>query len=241
MTTTHARGRLAFALDVATWGEAASLAEKLSPHVGVLKVGLELFCREGPVVASEAAKLGLDVFLDLKLHDIPETVDRAVASVAALGVRYLTIHALGGGAMIERAVRRTEGSDLRILAVTILTSLDQSDLDAVGLSGSPSSGASRLGALAVESGAHGLVCSASEVHQVRSAVGQKAILVTPGIRPAGASVGDQKRVATPRDAIARGADLLVVGRPLRDAADPIAVANEIVRDIELGLSDRSAS
>lgn len=241
MSAEQGRGHLAFALDVPTWGEASPIASVLAPHVGVLKLGLELFCREGPSAVRSAVQLGLDVFLDLKLHDIPETVERAVASLGSLGVRYLTIHASGGRAMIERASRRAESSGIKVLAVTVLTSLDDADIGAIGYSGDSTSAAARLAKLAIDAGAHGLVCSAAEVDKVRAAAGPNAILVTPGIRPAGASVGDQKRVATPRDAIARGADLLVVGRPLRDASDPIAVASEIVRDIELGLRDRVAS
>jgi orotidine-5'-phosphate decarboxylase len=143
--------------------------------------------------------------------------------------------------MIERASRRAESSGIKVLAVTVLTSLDDADIAAIGFSGDSTNVAAWLGKLAIDAGAHGLVCSAAEVDKVRAAVGSQAILVTPGIRPVGAATGDQKRVATPRDAIARGADMLVVGRPLRDASDPIAIADEIVRDIELGLRDRVAS
>ncbi len=239
-----ARQRLVFPLDVASLdeeGQGRALAERLAPAIGVLKIGLELFVREGPRAVELGRSLGLDVFLDLKLHDIPETIDRAVASASSLGARYLTVHASGGRAMIARAVDRAARapSPLTILAVTVLTSLDASDLASIGVGdASAEAHAVKLAKLAVDAGARGFVCSAVEVAAMRRALGPDVLLVTPGIRAAGAESGDQKRVATPRAAIARGADLLVVGRPIRDAADPVAAANGVVVEIAAGLTER---
>lgn len=248
----EARRRLVFPLDYPTLDEARAAATRIAPAVGVLKVGLELFVREGPRAVELAQELGLDVFLDLKLHDIPETVGRAVAAAAALKVRYLTVHAAGGSAMLRRASQeaaRAEG--LILLAVTVLTSLDDRDLAAQGLPGGAAAHARRLADLARAAGVRGLVTSAAEAQQLRAAYGSDVLLVTPGVRPmaagaplaAGAPVAagapppdDQKRVATPMEAIAAGADLLVVGRPIRDAADPLASARSIVSEIARALS-----
>lgn len=223
--------RLAFALDYPTLADARCGAEALRGAVGVLKVGLELFVAEGPPAIALGSELGSDVFLDLKLHDIPETVERAVASAAELGVRYLTLHASGGPRMLDRAARRAESSGLVLLAVTVLTSLDADDLIAVGMPGDPKAQALKLGRLARESGVPGLVCSAAEVATLRGALGPDAVLVTPGIRPASGTSDDQKRTATPGAAIAAGSSLLVVGRPIRDAADPRAAAESILAEI----------
>jgi len=229
----EARNALAFALDYPTLTEARIGAERAKSHVGVLKVGLQLFIREGAPAVQLGSDLGCDVFLDLKLHDIPATVDRAVGSVAQLGARYVTIHAGGGPAMIEAAAKRAdaESCGLKILAVTVLTSMDDSDLRATGVNSTSADQVARLAALALDSGAHGLVCSTSEVGALRKTHGPSPILVTPGIRPAGASVGDQKRVGTPESAIRDGASLLVVGRPIRDADDPALAAEAIVDEI----------
>lgn len=228
------RDRLVFPLDFPTLAEARRAATPLAPAVGVLKVGLELFVREGAAAVRLGDELGRDVFLDLKLHDIPETVDRAVASAAALGVRYLTVHASGGAAMLARAAAQAAkaAKPLTILAVTVLTSLDASDLAAQAIPGTPREHVIRLARLAWDAGVRGFVCSPAEARAMREALGPEAILVTPGIRPAGADAGDQKRVATPASAIADGADLLVVGRPIRDAADPLAAARAVVAEIE---------
>lgn len=225
--------RIAFALDYPTLAEARAGAALVKDEVGVIKVGLELFTKEGPSAVRLGEELGLDVFLDLKLHDIPETVERAVASVAKLGAKYLTVHASGGEAMLARAVERAakDGDDLTILAVTWLTSLDANDLAAQAIPGTTAEHALRLAKLAWKAGVRGFVCSAAEVATLRNELGPEAILVTPGIRPAGASVGDQKRTATPRGAIENGASLLVVGRPIRDAADPRAAARAIGAEI----------
>jgi len=232
-----ARARLAFALDVPGLDEAEAVVDMLAGDVGVFKVGLELFVRAGPAAVTLAGRHGHPVFLDLKLHDIDNTVDGAVGSAAALGVRYLTLHASGGPGMIERAVRRAEreSSELRILAVTVLTSLGAADLRAIGLAAAPAAQVELLANLAVGAGAHGLVCSAEEVGQLRGLLGPEPILVTPGIRPSGAETQDQKRISTPASAVRSGASLLVVGRPIRDAIDPALAARAIVDEIEAAL------
>jgi len=237
----QAKGRLAFALDYPSVEEARAGALLVGPAVGCLKVGLELFIRGGPEMVRLAASTGAEVFLDLKLHDIAETVDRAVASAASLGVQYLTVHASGGPAMLERAARRTEaeGTGLRILAVTLLTSLDAGDLAQIGIPSPPTEQVLRLARLAQNSGVQGLVCSAQEVRAVREAVGPNLVLCTPGIRPVGAALGDQKRVATPSVALEDGADLLVVGRPIRDAAEPLTVVTTLKDELARVLEARS--
>lgn len=228
------RDRLAFPLDYPTLDEARRGAERVVAHTGVLKVGLELFVREGPAAVRLGAELGAAIFLDLKLHDIPETVERAVASAAQFGVRYLTLHAAGGPRMLEAAAKRVvrENASLTLLAVTVLTSLDDADLRAVGVSDATGPQALRLAKLAVASGVRGLVCSAAEVGALRQAVGPEIVLVTPGIRLADdTKADDQKRVGTPASAIRDGSSLLVVGRPIRDAADPAAAARRILDEI----------
>jgi orotidine-5'-phosphate decarboxylase len=233
------RRRLAFPLDYADLASARRGAELVRSSAGVLKVGLELFVRAGPPAVALGAELDCDVFLDLKLHDIPATVDGAVASAAGLGARYLTIHASGGAKMVEAAVRRAEKENpaMVILAVTVLTSLDDADVAALGVSGSASEHALRLARVAFAAGARGFVCSPGEVKQLRQALGPEVVFATPGIRPSGAATGDQKRVGTPREAILDGADLLVVGRPIRDAADPARAAQAVVSEIEGALRE----
>jgi len=223
--------RLAFALDYPTLDEARRGAEQVCESAGVLKVGLELFVREGPRAAQLGSSLGCEVFLDLKLHDIPETVERAVSSAAALGVTYLTVHASGGPRMLERAARAAETSSLKLLAVTVLTSLDAADLHATGVTDQPAAQALRLAKLAVSTGIPGLVCSANEVGSLRKALGPDVLLVTPGIRLAQGGADDQKRTGTPSGAIRDGSSLLVVGRPIRDAADPARAARAIAQEI----------
>lgn len=221
---------IAFALDYPTAREAREGAARVASAIGMIKVGLELFVAEGPAVVSLGRELSLPVFLDLKLHDIPETVERAVGRATTLGARLVTVHASGGRTMLRRAVRRAEGDggSLAICAVTILTSLDDADLDDLGLAGPSGSAAVRLGKLAWEEGVRWFVCSPAEVRAMREALGPEAVLVTPGVRPAGGAGGDdQKRVATPEQAITDGASWVVVGRPIRDAADPLAAAHRI--------------
>jgi orotidine-5'-phosphate decarboxylase len=232
------RERLAFALDYPTLAEAEAGAARVASLVGVLKIGLELFVAEGPASVKLGAKLGTKLFLDLKLHDIPETVERAVATAGQLGVSLLTVHAAGGPRMLEAAATRAEreGTGLKLLAVTVLTSLDAADLQATGVSGAPAEHVLRLGKLARASGIHGLVCSTAEVAALRSALAPDTILVTPGIRPAGTASGDQKRVGTPASALRDGSSLLVVGRPIRDAADPAAAARSILAEMRGALA-----
>jgi orotidine-5'-phosphate decarboxylase len=231
---------VAFALDLPDLQAARRAAEIVAPHVGMLKVGLELFVAHGPGVIAPLRELGLPVFLDLKLHDIPETVERAVARASALGVSLLTVHAAGGRAMLERAVARAdrEGAGLSVCAVTVLTSLDEADARDIGLAQSPAATASQLARLAFDAGVRAFVCSAAEVGALRGDLGPDAILVTPGVRPAHGDAGDQKRTTTPAAAIAAGATWLVVGRPIRDAKSPAEAARSISAE---ALAARGAS
>jgi len=224
------RDRICAALDFPSWQEAEPFARAVAPEVGLLKVGLEMFAAEGPPVVRAAAALGRPVFLDLKLHDIPNTVEGAARSAARTGAALLTVHASGGAEMIRAAVRGA-GADVKVLAVTVLTSLDGPALDAIGLAGPPERAVVRLARLAVAAGAAGLVCSPHEVQAVRAAVGPGPLLVVPGVRPAGAAKGDQARVATPEEAVRAGADVIVVGRPLRDAPDPAGAARAIAASL----------
>jgi orotidine-5'-phosphate decarboxylase len=202
----------------------------VSPHVAVVKVGLELFCRYGPQVVNAvrgASDVGL--FLDLKLHDIPATVAGAAQAVAGLRPRFLTVHAGGGTAMVRAAVEAAPEVD--IAAVTVLTSLAAEDLSSIGFAAAPREAALRLAVLAVSAGARAIVCSPHEVAAIRAAVGPGITLITPGIRPAGAATQDQARVATPAAALAAGADLLVVGRPITGADDPGSAAALIAAEL----------
>jgi orotidine-5'-phosphate decarboxylase len=227
--------RLAVALDFPSWNEALPSAERLAPEVGCLKVGLELFLREGPAVVREASRLA-PVFLDLKLHDIPQTVDHATASALASGARLLTLHAASGHAALQRAARRAEGSPLTPVAVTVLTSLDADDLRRIGVINDPSTQVLCLARLAWEAGIRAFVTSPREVGLLRQEF-PGALLITPGIR-AEAGGDDQQRTARARDAIAAGSDLLVVGRPLRQAADPVQAARALAEEIREGLEQR---
>ncbi len=224
------RAPIAVALDAPDAETAARWARAVTPHVAVVKVGLELFCRTGPsIIDSVRGGSGADLFLDLKLHDIPNTVAGAVRSMSRLKPRYLTVHASGGPDMVRAAVDAADG--ICIAAVTVLTSMDEAGLDAVGLAGPALDAVKRLALLAVGSGAGALVCSPHEVAAVRAEVGPDVVLITPGVRPAGADVQDQARVATPEQALADGADLLVIGRPITGAADPGAAAARIAASL----------
>jgi orotidine-5'-phosphate decarboxylase len=229
--------RIVFALDYPTLQKARDGAERVKDEIGLLKVGLELFVREGPPALAIAGSLGLDVFADLKLCDIPETVDRAIASVACSGAKLVTVHASGGAAMLGRAVERArrENAELTVLAVTALTSLDERDLAAQGIAGTVAEHVMRLARVAWNAGVRGFVCSPAEVAQLRRELGSEAIIVTPGVRPAGTGTHDQKRVASPAEAIRDGADFIVVGRPIRDAADPAAAARAIAAEVASAL------
>ncbi len=220
--------RLIAAIDTPSRGEADALVAKLDGVPSWIKIGLELFCAEGPAIVRAYTARGLAVMLDLKLHDIPETVARAAARVAELGAGLLTVHAGGGRAMLEAAVKAA--GQTKILAVTVLTSLDDADLAQIGAIGPVGELVMRRAELAMRAGCAGVVASPHEVAAVRS-VAPDLLVVTPGVRPAGAATGDQKRVMTPAEARAAGADLVVVGRPLRDAADPAAAARAIVAEL----------
>ena len=225
---------LIVALDVSSADEAEAVVACLGPTVSFYKIGLELFSATGPDVVARVKAQGKRVFLDLKLHDIPRTVERAVTSCAALGVDLLTIHSSGGRAMIRAAAEAAAACGAaapRIVAVTCLTSLDQTDLTDLGIGRLMAEQVAALGALAVGSGANGIVCSPQEVAAMRNLLGPAALLVTPGVRPAGAAVGDQKRVATPAQAVRDGATHLVVGRPILEAVDPCMAAAAIQREI----------
>ena len=224
--------RLIAALDTPSRGEADAFLKALAGVPSWVKLGLELFCAEGPAIVGDYTRAGLRVMLDLKLHDIPETVARSTARVASLGAGLLTVHASGGKAMLEAAVKAArEAGDMRVLAVTVLTSLDDADLDQTGCKGPVGELVRRRAQLAADAGCAGVVASAREVAVVREVVPDGFLIVTPGVRPAGAASGDQKRVMTPRQARAAGSDLVVVGRPLRDAPDPAAAARAIVAEL----------
>jgi orotidine-5'-phosphate decarboxylase len=221
---------IAVALDAPDLETAARWAGLVTPHVSTLKIGLELYLRYGPeVVASVRGASGIQIFLDLKLHDIPATVAAAARAVARLRPAMLTVHAAGGPAAVRAAAEALP--DTRVVAVTVLTSLSEADLLRIGLAGPASDAVRRLATLAVEAGARGLVCSPQEVAAVRAEVGADILLVTPGVRPAGADSNDQARVATPVEALRAGADLLVIGRPITGAADPGAAASAIAASL----------
>jgi len=222
--------RLIAALDAPSRAEAEVLVGKLGGVPSWIKLGLELFCAEGPSIVSEHVARGHHVMLDLKLHDIPETVARATAQVAKLGAGLLTVHAGGGRAMLEAAVKAA-GPAMRVLAVTVLTSLDDADLAAIGALGPVAELVKKRAELAISAGCAGVVASPHEVAIVRAIAPAEFLIVTPGVRPEGVAAGDQKRVMTPRQARTAGADLVVVGRPLRDAPDPAAAARAIVAEL----------
>ncbi|MFB4274904.1 MULTISPECIES: orotidine-5'-phosphate decarboxylase [unclassified Nonomuraea] len=221
---------IAVALDAPDLETAARWAALVTPHVSTVKVGLELYLRYGPdVIASVRGASGVRVFLDLKLHDIPNTVAGAARAVSRLRPSILTVHAAGGRAMIRAAVEAAPHT--QIAAVTVLTSLTEADLDRIGLAGPAEDAVRRLAALSVEAGATALVCSPNEVSAVRAEVGEGITLITPGVRPTGAATQDQVRVATPEQALADGADLLVIGRPITGSPDPGATAAAIAASL----------
>jgi orotidine-5'-phosphate decarboxylase len=225
---------IAVALDAPDLETAARWASLVTPHVSTVKVGLELYLRYGPdVVASVRGASGVQVFLDLKLHDIPATVAAAARAVARLRPALLTVHAAGGPGMIRAAVDAA-GPQTKIAAVTVLTSLDDADLARTGVSGPSEDAVRRLGVLAVEAGARALVCSPHEVAAVRADIGPDITLITPGVRPAGSDTQDQARVATPEEALRAGADLLVSGRPITGSADPGAAAAAVAASLRRG-------
>ena len=237
-----ARSRLAVALDLPTRDALLAAARALAPEAGVLKLGLEAFVSQGPELVKEIAASGARVFLDLKLHDIPNTVGRAAAAAVTTGASLVNCHAAGGPAMMTAFGEEARAAAAKaglprpaLLAVTVLTSLDAEALARIGLVGTPREAALRLALLAREAGLDGVVCSPEEIEAIRAACGPGFLLVVPGVRPAGAATGDQKRVATPGDAIRAGADLLVVGRPILGAPDRVAAARAIVAEIAAAL------
>lgn len=231
------RDRLIVALDVPTASQALELAGQLRGICRWVKVGLELYLAAGNGIVETLTDQGFSVFLDLKFHDIPNTVAGAVRSAASLGASLLTVHAAGGPAMLAAAAEAAAGvaDPPRLLAVTVLTSMDTAQLEAIGVGASSSEQVLRLAQLARNCGIDGLVCSAEEVGLLRQQLGPDAMLVTPGIRPAGAEINDQKRVATPAAAIRAGASALVLGRPITQAADPAKAAAAILSEIAAAL------
>lgn len=226
------------ALDVPEREQATHILDRLGERPIRAKLGLQLFTRYGPPLIETIAYRGCKIFLDLKLHDIPNTVAHAVRSLAHWPLEMLTVHATGGPAMIRAAceARDEVNPSLKILAVTVLTSMDQAQMDAVGLKGTPTEAAQRLAGTALGEGADGIVCSALEVPVMRQKFGREPVLVVPGIRPAGFSSGDQRRVMTPGDAARAGATHLVVGRPIIEAGDPSAVYDQISEEIAEAVS-----
>lgn len=225
--------RLCVALDFATREEILAAARRFAPKAGWLKIGLEAFTAEGPRIVSDVADTGARVFLDLKLHDIPTTVARAVAAAARTGASMLNVHALGGREMMTAAREAaTAAAAVKLIAVTLLTSLDPSALADLPIAGHPEGIARRLAVLAKECGLDGVVCASRDLPAVKGACGPEFLAVVPGIRPAGAQASDQKRVATPSAALALGADLLVVGRPITAAPDPYEALESLLAEIQ---------
>jgi orotidine-5'-phosphate decarboxylase len=235
------RERVIVALDVPSEAAASRLVERLAGQVGMFKVGSRLFTAAGPAFVRALVSRGEKVFLDLKYHDIPNTVAEAVTEAGGLGARFIDVHALGGRSMIRAAaaaLSRAGGGAgaTKLLAVTILTSHDEGSLEELGLRPPLRESVRRLALLAQGAGAHGVVASPHEVGLIREACGREFLVVTPGIRPAGEDVGGQARAATPASAIRAGADYVVVGRPITGAADPAAAAAAIVREMESAAS-----
>jgi len=223
--------RLIIALDVANAAEAQRLVQSIGDAAVIYKVGLQLFTAEGPQLVKDIVSSGKKVFLDLKLHDIPNTVAGAVKSITGLGCSFLTVHTSGGSKMLKAAVDAAAPNPLMILGVTVLTSLDDSDLAEVGQPAAREQ-VLRLARLALRAGCGGIVASPQEVSELRGALGETMRIVAPGIRPSGSASDDQARTATPADAIRSGADYLVVGRPITQHAEPVAATRAMLREIE---------
>jgi orotidine-5'-phosphate decarboxylase len=232
-----ARQRLIVALDVPDAKAAIALVNRLEGTCHWFKVGLELFIAAGPAVLEPIIARGHSVFLDLKLHDIPNTVAGAVRSAASLGARMLTVHAAGGPAMLSAAQEASAGltNPPQLLAVTVLTSMDSAQLSATGIQRAPGEQVAVVARMVLDAGIRGFVCSPQEVALMRALTGPEGVLVIPGIRPAGAALGDQKRVASPGDALRQGATCLVVGRPITRAPDPAEAAESILCDMAAAL------
>ena len=234
MTRIESNSRVIVALDYPSAKPALELVAALDPTLCRLKVGKEMFTRLGPPFVETLVNKGFDLFLDLKFHDIPNTVAAACVAAADLGVWMINLHASGGRRMMETARERLDGLSHRphLIAVTILTSLGQEDIAEAGFSGTPAENVLRLAKLAESSGMDGIVCSPLEAIDVRSEVGSNFLLVTPGVRPSQAALGDQLRVMTPSDALKNGADYLVIGRPITAAPDPLQSLQNILTEIE---------
>ena len=232
--------RILVALDYPTAEQAMAMAQQLDPEVCRVKVGKELFTRCGPAIVESLHGLGFELFLDLKFHDIPNTVAKACAAAAEMGVWMVNVHASGGRRMMEAAREAVEQSRAeqrtKLIAVTVLTSMERSDLQEIGLDIDPLEQVKRLAALTERSGLDGVVCSAQEAAALRTQAGDGFELITPGIRPANAEKGDQRRVMTPAEAIAAGSTYLVVGRPITGAVDPSAAAAAIQAEVSAALS-----
>ena len=224
----QARDRLVVAVDLSSRDDILRLVDRLQGSVGIFKIGLQAFITNGPSVVREIVSGGERVFLDLKIHDIPNTAKHAVAEAAQLGASMATVHAAGGEGMLRACADADDDRSLLVLAVTELTSLTEADLLQIGMGGLAVDNAVRLARLAQEAGLRGVVASPLEIEPIREACGAGFTILTPGIRPAGSDVGDQKRVMTPRDAVTAGADYIVVGRPITNAADPRSAALAIV-------------
>ena len=224
------RARLIVALDVSTAAAAHRIVAAVGDSARIYKVGMQLYTAEGPQIVRDLIASGRRVFLDLKYHDIPNTVAAAVREAAKLGVSMLTVHASGGGTMLRAAVEaaRNTNPTTMVLAVTVLTSLDQRDLEHAGVRGTVVDQVSRLAALAINHGCHGVVASAQEAAILRAELGDDFLIVTPGVRPIGLGHGDQARVVTPAEAMASGASYIVVGRPITEAENPAEEAREIL-------------
>lgn len=227
MLPMQSRDRLVVALDASSRDDILRCVDSLRGVAGVFKIGLQAFVANGPALVREVVELGERVFLDLKIHDIPNTANHAVREAAALGVSMTTVHASGGEAMLRACAH----DDLLVLGVTVLTSLDAAQLQSVGLEGSPAESAVRLARLARSSGLRGVVASPLEIEPIRDTCGDDFVILTPGIRPAGSARDDQQRTLTPREALAAGADYIVVGRPITNAADPRSAALAILEEI----------
>lgn len=230
-----AKEKIIVALDVPNSQEARQLVGELKDVVSWVKVGLQLFVSEGPQIVRDLKAQGFKVFLDLKFHDIPNTTREAIRSAVSLGVDMTTIHLGGGAAMVRAAVDAASGSSTQILGVTVLTSFDEAELKRVGVETPVAGQVERLVSLAMDSGLRGIVCSPLEIEMIRQIHGDKPILVTPGVRPAGAALGDQSRVMTPADAIRQGANYLVIGRPITAASSPREAAQAIAGEIASAL------
>ena len=226
------RQRLIVALDVSTAAAAQKIVAAIGDSALTYKVGMQLYTAEGPQIVRDLVTSGRQVFLDLKYHDIPNTVGAAVAEAAKLGVSMLTVHSSGSGKMLRAAVEAAKTRpELTVLAVTVLTSMDENDLETIGVRGTVAESVVRLASIALTNGCHGVVASAREASTLRAKFGDAFAIVTPGIRPVGSNLADQVRVLTPAEAMASGATHIVVGRPITEAADPAAKAKAILAQI----------